>query len=430
MDTIFAQATARGKAGVSIIRVSGLDAAGVCKVLAGFKPKDRGLSLRNIQDADGLLIDRALVLWFPAGQSFTGEDVLELQLHGSPAIVSKCLATLSNLQDLRVAKPGEFTRRALENNRLDLAQVEGLADLIEAETEAQRLQALRVFDGALGAKVDHWRTALIRAASLIEVTIDFADEEVPEDVTQDVVDLISSVEQDLQSELADASFAERVRDGFEVVILGPPNIGKSTLLNRLAGRDAAITSSTAGTTRDVIEVRMDVDGFPVTFVDTAGLREATEEIEAVGIGLARKRAAQADLRIVLTDDKGTDALGLDRRDTDIVLRGKADLDHGDQTGVSGKTGHGINALMKEVSRKLGLLPGNSSVAIRQRHRDGMLAAVSALISARERLENQGADDELVSEDLRQALASLEELIGRVGVESLLDEIFSSFCLGK
>jgi len=283
MDTIFALATARGKAGVSIVRVSGplawASAAhfGVVNLVAR-QPK-----LARLTGSDGGLIDEALVLSFDDGQSFTGEQVVEFQVHGSPAIVAALLSELGSLDGLRLAEPGEFTRRALENGQLDLARVEGLADLIDAETEAQRKQALRVFSGALGKKADGWRTDLIRAAALLEATIDFADEDVPVDVTPEVTALVSGVRGELELEAQGVKAAERIRDGFEVAIVGPPNAGKSTLLNALAGREAAITSSVAGTTRDVIEVRMDLNGLPVTFLDTAGLRETTDEVEAVGV---------------------------------------------------------------------------------------------------------------------------------------------------
>jgi tRNA modification GTPase len=268
MDTIYSLATGRGKAGVAVVRVSGPRAVDCAEHLAGFRPTGRVPSLRRLHDGDGALIDEALVLFFASGQSFTGEDVVEFQTHGSPAIVAAVLDQLSSLDGVRLAEPGEFTRRALENGCLDLAQVEGLADLIDAETEAQRKQAVRVFDGALGERTERWRIDLIRAAALLEATIDFADEDVPVDVTPEVNQLTTGVLNEINREIAGSSAAERIRDGFEVAILGEPNIGKSTLLNALAGRDAAITSAVAGTTRDVIEVRMDLKGLPVTFLDT------------------------------------------------------------------------------------------------------------------------------------------------------------------
>ncbi|MFT6075012.1 MAG: tRNA modification GTPase, partial [Yoonia sp.] len=253
-------------------------------------------------DASGELLDEALILCFDAGKSFTGEEVVELQLHGSPAVVSAVMRVLGSNSELRQAEAGEFTRRALENGRLDLAEVEGLADLIDAETESQRKQAVRVFSGALGALADGWRTKLIRAAALLEATIDFADEEVPFDVTPEVRELLDSVASEMQREADGVRAAERVRDGFEVAIIGAPNVGKSTLLNMLAGRDVAITSEIAGTTRDVIEVRMDLNGLPVTLLDTAGLRETDDIVEGLGVARAQERAERADLRIHLILD--------------------------------------------------------------------------------------------------------------------------------
>ena len=283
MDTIFALSSAQGKAGVAVLRVSGPRAFDVCLALCGSLPELRCASVRTLRDANGERLDQALVLRFAAGSSFTGEDSVEFQTHGSVAVTSAVMAELSRFNDLRIAEPGEFTRRALDNGSLDAAQVEGLADLIDAETEAQRKQALRVLSGDLGNKAEKWRRDLIRSVALLEATIDFADEEVPVDVSAEVSTLVNGVRQQLQTEVAGIAVAERIRSGFEVAIVGAPNVGKSTLLNALAGRDAAITSELAGTTRDVIEVRMDLKGLPVTVLDTAGLRETDDQIEAMGV---------------------------------------------------------------------------------------------------------------------------------------------------
>ena len=426
MDTIFALATARGKAGVSIVRLSGPKAFDVAAGLTGRDIPARTPVLSDLRDADGGLIDRALVLGFAEGASFTGEQVIEFQVHGSPAIVSAVLKLLGDVDGLRLAEPGEFTRRALLNGCLDLAQVEGLADLIDAETEAQRRQAVRVFSGALGEKAEGWRRDLIRAAALLEATIDFADEDVPVDVSPEVRSLTSDVRAELDQMADGVSAAERIRDGFEIAIVGPPNIGKSTLLNTLAGREAAITSSVAGTTRDIIEVRMDLRGLPVTFLDTAGLRDAVDEVEAIGIGRAVQRAEMADLRIFLVDEAGAE-LPLDVQDDDIVVQGKADESG---SGLSGLTGEGVPDLLEGVYARLERRASGAGLAIRERHRVALLKASDALAACDQEMQYGMDRAEIAAEELRTAVRALESMIGRVDVESVLDEIFASFCLGK
>ena len=422
MDTIFALASARGKAGVAVVRISGPDAFDALCVFC--KPvKQRGVRALVV---DGDLIDEALVLTFVAPHSFTGEDVVELHLHGSPAIVNAVLEMLSNIEGLRAAEAGEFTRRALENERLDLARVEGLADLIEAETEAQRRQAVAIFAGALGEKAESWRQRLIRAAALIEATIDFADEEVPMDVVPEVTSLLASVTIELTKEVSGYSAAERIRDGFEVAIVGPPNVGKSTLLNALAGRKAALTSHIAGTTRDVIEVRMDLKGLPVTFLDTAGIRETGDEIEGLGIELALERAQRADLRLILVSDEAAQP-AITAMDGDLVAVTKSDLGRGD---VSGVTGEGLEKLINTITERLEHRASSAGVAIRSRHRIAMERAVSSLGIAQDRIRTSPELSEIAAEDLRTAIRALDSLVGRVDVENLLDEIFSSFCIGK
>ncbi|WP_227269171.1 tRNA uridine-5-carboxymethylaminomethyl(34) synthesis GTPase MnmE [Roseobacter weihaiensis] len=428
MDTIFALATAQGRAGVSVIRISGAEARGVATQLCGALPEARRAALRPVRDGDGVLLDHALVLFFEGPESFTGEDVVEFQVHGSIAVVRAVLAELGNNKHARLAEPGEFTRRALENGKLDLAQVEGLADLIDAETEAQRKQAVRVFSGALGDQVERWRADLIRAAALLEATIDFADEDVPVDVTPEVNALLASVEEGLQAEIRGSFVAERIRTGFEVALIGAPNAGKSTLLNRLAGRDAAITSDIAGTTRDVIEVRMDLGGLPVTFLDTAGLRETTDEVESIGIARAVERAQRADLRVFLADP-GEDLL-LDPAPGDIKLRPKSDLLEAEVEGVSGKTGQGVTELINKIQSVLMYRAGDAGLATHERHRLSMQRSLQDLSEARRTLVRGPEFYDIASEELRSAIRALETLVGRIDVENLLDEIFSSFCLGK
>jgi len=428
MDTIYALATAQGRAGVAVVRISGPQAHEACIHLCGDLPEPRRSALRVLTGADGVKLDEALVLVFPHGGSFSGEAVVELHLHGSTAVIAAVLRELSALPGLRAAEAGEFTRRALENGRLDLAQVEGLADLIDAETEAQRRQALRVLSGDLGRLAEGWRRDLIRAAALLEATIDFVDEDVPVDVTPEVSDLLHSVQADLRRQSAGVATAERIRTGFEVAIVGAPNVGKSTLLNALAGREAAITSEYAGTTRDVIEVRMDLGGIPVTLLDTAGLRETSDVVEGIGITRARERAALADLRVFLID--GEDQPDLSPEPEDIVVRAKADLLQDKAGAVSGISGEGIESLVGEITSRLSGRLSGLGIATRERHRVAMLRAVSALDDAARHLLLGPVAYELTAEELRQAIRALESLVGRVDVENLLDEIFSSFCVGK
>lgn len=429
MDTIYALATARGKSGVAIIRVSGPRAFDACRVLAGSVPDPRHSVTRILRDASGDVLDHALVLAFEAGHSFTGEEVVEFHVHGSIAIISAVLSALGQLEGLRLAEAGEFTRRALENERLDLAQIEGLSDLIEAETEAQRKQAIRVFSGRLGDKVGDWRSSLIRAASLIEATIDFADEDVPVDVMPEVSTLLSELLNDLRGEVRGVAFAERLRDGFEVAIVGAPNVGKSTLLNCLAGRDAAITSDIAGTTRDVIEVRMDLNGIPVTFLDTAGLREVESVVEAIGVERSKVRAEDADLRVFLFVDELVD-FGVAKQPDDLVVRGKSDLSDGPHLSVSGLSGAGVSALLAEICVVLEGRVAAIGSAIRIRHQRAIQDALSLLESAVEAIESGTDGAEFIAEDLRSAVISLDSLVGRVNVEHILGEIFANFCVGK
>jgi tRNA modification GTPase len=428
MDTIFALATTRGKAGVAVFRLSGPMAHAVVVDLCGDLPAWRRASLRTLKHA-GEVLDEALVIAFAEGSSFTGERMAELHIHGSIAVMQTVARVLSGKPTLRQAEPGEFTRRALENGRLDLAQVEGLADLIDAETEAQQRQALRILSGAVGKKAATWRSALIRSAALLEATIDFADEDVPVDVSPEVQALLGGVLDDLRSEVKGSLVAERVREGFEVAIVGAPNVGKSTLLNALSGREAAITSARAGTTRDVIEVRMNLAGLAVTLLDTAGLRESEDEIERIGIDRGRQRAEAADLRVFLLDAEDT-VLFLTPKTGDIVVFGKADLRSGDEQAVSGTTGHGIDRLIGRIVTELDGRAASAGVMTRERHRVAVAKAISAIETALQELVRTHSRPEFVAADLRVAIRSLDLLVGRIDVEDLLDEIFASFCIGK
>lgn len=425
MNTIFALASAQGRAGVSVIRLSGPDAKEVVDKFVSNLPNDRVAGLRLLIDDAGEPLDHALVLCFDGPRSFTGEDVVELHLHGSIAVVQSVLRVLADSGLARLADPGEFTRRALENGRMDLAQVEGLADLIESETEAQRKQALRVVTGHLGALVEQWRSSLIRAAALIEATIDFVDEDVPVDVTPEVRELLTGVKTDLIKEIAGSKVAERIRVGFEVAIVGAPNAGKSTLLNAMAGRDAAITSDIAGTTRDVIEVRMDLKGLPVTILDTAGLRDGQDSVEVIGINRALGRAGDADLRIFLADDN--EVLPLAQQPDDIRVTPKADISG---SGISGLTGEGVSELLDAIQQTLKQRSSQAGLATHERHRIAMESTLTALDVVLPLVDLGPEHYDIAAEELRTAIRSLEALVGRIDVENLLDEIFSSFCLGK
>jgi len=396
-------------------------------------PKTRQASLRKLH-WQGVLLDEALVLVFDEGASFTGEASVELQLHGGQAVVAAVLAALSMIDGLRPALAGEFTRRALENGCLDLTQVEGLADLIDAETEVQRIQSLRVLSGAIGEKVETWRRDLIRAAALLEATIDFADEDLSVDVMPEVRGLLDGLLTQLRAEAASVKIAERIREGFEVAIIGCPNVGKSTLLNAFAGRKAAITSEIAGTTRDVIEVRMDADGLAVTFLDTAGLRDTEDLVEALGIDLAIQRAEAADLRIFLMD--GVDEIPMVVPQVgDLIVLGKADTVEAEvasqfENRVSGLTGQGVSALLDRVSHVLLTRSAGAGTMTRERHRVAIIHAVSALETAMSELQRPFMVVEVVAEELRSASRALEVLLGRIDVETVLGEIFASFCIGK
>ena len=371
------------------------------------------------------------MLWFPAPKSFTGEDVAELHLHGGPAVIEAALAACLAVSGVRLARPGEFTRRAFENGKLDLTEAEGLADLIDAETEGQRLQALRQMEGALGQLYEGWRTRLIEAMALLEAAIDFPDEDLPDDLANRVGPLIASLQAELDAHLAEGWRGERVRDGFRIAILGPPNAGKSSLLNALARREAAIVSDIPGTTRDVVEVRLVLGGFPVWLADTAGLREAADQIEAEGVRRALERAEQADLRLGLVEASADPdpALLATLRPDDILIRSKADLGAGDGLEISAKTGAGISALEALLTERVqAVLNAQEIPALtRARHRRLLMDAALALAGAQCSLI---AGPEYTAEDLRRAADALGRITGRIDVEDLLDSVFSSFCIGK
>lgn len=427
-DTIFAVATAAGRAGVAIVRVSGPNAdAALLALSSGRMPDARMAKLITLYDKiNDVRIDTALTLRFPAPHSYTGENVVEFQIHGGPSVGAALLRALAVLPGFRMAEAGEFTRRAVENGRLDLTQAEAIADLVAAETEAQRRQALRQLEGQLGGLYEKWRARLIRAAAWIEATIDFPDEEIPADSLAQSRASLSALAEDIRAHLNDGRRGEILRDGFHVAVIGPPNAGKSSLVNALARRDVAIVSEIAGTTRDVIEVRLDLKGYPVILADTAGLREARDAIEAEGIKRAQKRAVAADFRLLVLDGTGSGA----PTDVacDLVVWNKADVaaTKGRGLWLSAKTGEGLRELIDLLAEHAAKgLEGEAPVITRARHREALEQAAAALLRA-SALE---APD-LAAENVRIAANALGRITGRIDLDELLDVVFRDFCIGK
>ena len=426
-DTIFALASGAGASGVAVIRVSGPQAFAQTQALCGRVPEPGRHALRKIHDRAGELIDEGLVLSFAKGASFTGEDVVELQTHGSPAVVARLLHVLGETGDMRLAEAGEFTRRAFENGRLDLTQVEALAALIEAETEAQRKLAMEVFGGALSTTIADLRASVLRAAALCEATIDFADEEVPEDVNPEVRDLLSNAIKTLEMQLSGSQAAQSISKGIQIAILGPTNAGKSSLINAIAGKDIAIVSEIAGTTRDIVELTVNLGGQKVTFLDTAGIRDTKDAIELEGIRRAKERAENADIRLLVSPDDWIDedtAPGPD----DILVYSKGDLT-GRKGAVSTDTGDGIDELLEKITTVVSTKVDGGSLIAELRQEKELSDARAALATALVELDNE-SDMELVAHQIRDGLRYLARTIGAVGVEDVLGEIFSSFCIGK
>jgi len=443
--TIYALASGPPPAGVAVVRLSGPASEAALAALGVSGLKAREATLTRLRDSHSeQFLDDALAIWFPGPASYTGEDVAELHLHGGRAVIEAVTEALSRVPGLAPAEPGEFTRRAFENGKLDLTQAEGVADLIDAETEAQRRQALRQTEGRLGEVYERWRSVLTGALAHLEADIDFAeDEELPTGLADSVVAGLETLGADIAAHLADGHRGERLRDGVYVVIVGPPNAGKSSLLNMLARRDAAIVSATAGTTRDVIEVHLDLGGVPVIVADTAGLRAAADEIEDEGVRRALARAEAADLKIVMVEAAHwppTDAQTRDLIDQNaVVVANKTDLAafEGDAEfagrpvfAVSLETGDGVQALLAVLQETVGARFGLSAAPglTRQRHRaalEACLASLERYLSARVEMPA-----ELAAEDIRLAANALGRITGRIDVEDLLDIVFRDFCIGK
>jgi tRNA modification GTPase len=482
-ETIYALSSGRPPAAIAVVRISGPRAGDALKALSGKIPPPRKATLARIRGRDGDILDAALALWFPGPQSETGEDVVELQLHGGRAVITAVLGALSQLAGLRPAEAGEFTRRAFENGKLDLTAVEGLADLVMAETEGQRRQAFRQMAGALGNRAENWRAQLIQALALVEARIDFSDEaDVPQDLVTPALQIARCLEGEIASALADGGRGERMREGLVVAIAGPPNAGKSTLLNRIAKREAAIVSPYAGTTRDVIEVHLDLGGLPVTLLDTAGIRETDDPVELEGVRRAQARARSADLVLWVVDagsslaerslpkaekSRGVPPAWLVRNKIDLIQSDKVRNELDDQSNrnnepslrtnntltnvvnkslidrselefnwselefdISAVTGSGLAQFLAQLTHYAEhfLSGGESALLTRERHRRSLEDVLAAL---RRALGNKRVGQEdLLAEDLRIAARALGRLTGRVDVEDILDVIFRDFCIGK
>jgi tRNA modification GTPase len=447
-QTIFALSSGRAPSAIAVVRVSGSQAGQVLTTLAGKLPAPRQASRRLLRDRAGQPIDDAVVLWFPGPGSATGEDVAEFHVHGGRAVLAALLAAISLIPNTRAAEPGEFTRRAFENGKLDLTEAEGLDDLIHADTDRQRRQALRQLQGLLGDRARDWRERIIEASALIEAGIDFSDEgDVPAELMAPAIKAIRALHDEITKVLAAQGHSERLRDGLVVAIAGAPNVGKSTLMNQLARRDVAIVSPHAGTTRDVIEVQLDLDGYPVTIIDTAGIRETDDPVEQEGVRRARARAEDADLVLWLVeseqavDPETKRSLRNSGKDSDRsggpvwIIRNKIDLSGAggaaarDEYAISAREGDGIPELVEALVKFAAefFATSESAVVTRARQRDLLSRASDSLRRSLELVE-QG--EELAAEELRAAAYALGRLLGRVDVEDVLGAIFQKFCIGK
>lgn len=437
-DTICALASGQPPAAICILRLSGDRVWKIAGALleCGL-PEPRRATLTKFRDDDGRLVDEGLALFMPGPHSYTGEDTLELYLHGGPAVIKHSLDTLTRQPGVRLAEPGEFTRRAFEAGKLDLTEAEGVADIIEAETEAQKAQALRQLTGGLTETYDRWRAELTGVLALIEVMVDFPDEgDTPEDTVRPILDKLDLIITELEDALGDRGIGEKIRDGFRVAIVGPPNAGKSSLLNRIARREAAIVTDIAGTTRDVVEVRLVLGGQVVWLADTAGLRETADIVEAEGVRRAERAAREADLRIHVIDGANPEPPAGPVEQLDIVVFNKADqrpaaLAPDGALPVSAATGEGVDKLESWIGGFISESAASveAPVITRARHREKLSAGLASLVQARQLLDDDiGA--ELAAEDVRMALRQLGAVIGTVGVEDILGAVFSQFCIGK
>ena len=442
--TIYALSTGPGISGVAIIRISGEDASTIITQLTNKPlPKPRVATLRKVNKINtSELIDEGIILWFPAPESYTGEDMAEIQVHGSKAVIDALHATISNVENCRLAEPGEFTKLAFLNGKINLLKAESIADLISSETEIQRQQAIDIMNGRSANRFNFLRERLLKILSHVEAKIDFPDEDLPNDILKEIKKSSGDVLKNIEKILNDQKVGERIREGFKIAILGPTNAGKSSLLNHLSNRDVAIVSETAGTTRDVIETHLNIDGYPVIVSDTAGIRESKNEIERKGIKLSLNRAEEADLKLVVVDGKNidfTDVLkGLLDRNAILVIN-KSDLLNGDidpeikkldHVLISIKENLNIDELILKIKNNLKnkFITSDDILITRERHRQHLEQCLEHLKNFNKK--NEVEDFDKAAEDLRLATRHLGMIVGKVDVEEILGSIFNDFCIGK
>ena len=442
--TIYALSTGPGISGIAIVRVSGKETKTVIKLLTGLKiPKPRVATLRKINKINtSELIDEGIILWFPGPDSYTGEDMAEFHIHGSKAVIDALHSSISEVDNCRLAEPGEFTKLAFQNGKINLLKAESIADLISAETEIQRQQAIKIMNGKSADKFNELREKLLKILSNVEAKIDFPDEDLPENILKNIKKNSNEVLLDIKKILDDQKVGERIREGFKIAIIGPTNAGKSSLLNHLSNRDVAIVSEIAGTTRDVIETHLNIDGYPVVVSDTAGIRESKNDIEKKGIKLALKKAEDADLKLIVVDAKSLNFKGVlkDLMDENAILViNKSDLLHDDLDSELKKLNHvlisvkenlNVDTLILKIKNKLKnkFIASNDIFITRERHRQHLEQSLDYLKNFEEK--SYAEDFDKAAEDLRLATKHLGMIVGKIDVEEILGSIFNDFCIGK